>query len=47
MCSRVSCGSCGKFTWSGCGEHIEEALAGLSKDQLCICDGDLSAWLPR
>lgn len=26
MCSKVSCKSCGKPTWSGCGEHIEDAL---------------------
>ncbi|MFZ9720759.1 MAG: hypothetical protein ACO3T6_04515 [Candidatus Nanopelagicaceae bacterium] len=47
MCSRVTCGSCGKFTWSGCGEHIESALAGLSQDQICKCDGDMSGWLPK
>ena len=26
MCSKVTCKKCGKPTWSGCGEHIEEAL---------------------
>jgi hypothetical protein len=47
MCSRVTCGSCGKFTWSGCGEHIDSALAGLNKEQICMCEGDLSGWLPN
>jgi len=29
---------CSKFTWSGCGEHIEEALQGVAADQRCTCD---------
>jgi hypothetical protein len=37
MCSRVKCGTCQKFTWSGCGEHVEQALAGVPADQLCTC----------
>ena len=40
MCSRVKCGTCQKFTWSGCGEHIEQALAGVAQDQRCACDRD-------
>jgi hypothetical protein len=35
MCSRVTCRQCGKATWSGCGEHIEQALYGVPKDQRC------------
>lgn len=35
MCSRVVCKKCQKFTWSGCGQHIDEALAGVPKDQIC------------
>lgn len=37
MCSPVICRKCGKWTWSGCGEHIEQALAGIKPDQLCQC----------
>ena len=37
MCSKVSCDRCGKWTWEGCGQHIEEALAGVAKDQICTC----------
>lgn len=29
MCKAVTCDICGKTTWSGCGEHIEEALEGV------------------
>ena len=35
MCSRVTCDTCKKFTWSGCGEHIEQALAGIPKSERC------------
>jgi hypothetical protein len=35
MCSRVTCRKCGKPTWSGCGEHVEEALYGVPKNQRC------------
>ena len=37
MCHRVTCRSCGKVTWSGCGAHIEQALAGVPKDERCQC----------
>lgn len=37
MCSRVRCGSCGKATWSGCGEHVEQALAGVPESERCRC----------
>ena len=35
MCSRVTCSVCGKVTWEGCGQHVEEALQGISEEQLC------------
>ena len=38
MCSRVVCGTCKKYTWSGCGQHVDEALYGLSENQICKCD---------
>ena len=38
MCSRVICKNCQKFTWSGCGEHVEEALFGVSEADCCTCD---------
>jgi len=46
MCSAVRCDKCGKATWSGCGQHIEEALAPFGEDQRCKCDADLSSWVP-
>ena len=38
MCSPINCSTCGKVTWTGCGQHIEEALEGVAQDQLCTCD---------
>lgn len=37
MCQKVVCPKCKKFTWSGCGKHIEQALAGVPMDQRCTC----------
>ena len=37
MCSPVTCSVCKKITWSGCGEHIEQALAGVPADERCAC----------
>lgn len=40
MCSKVTCNKCGKATWSGCGEHIEYALAGVAQADRCPGHGD-------
>lgn len=37
MCYAVQCAQCGKATWDGCGEHIEEALSSYSEEQRCTC----------
>ena len=37
MCRRVTCDKCKKFTWAGCGQHIESALAGLKPEEICQC----------
>ena len=35
MCSRATCTTCGKATWAGCGQHVEQALAGVPQTQRC------------
>lgn len=35
MCSAVTCRSCGKVTWSGCGRHVEQVMAGIPADRRC------------
>lgn len=41
MCTQVTCPRCGKATWDGCGQHIEQALAGVPSAQRCTCLGGL------
>lgn len=37
MCSPATCPTCGKATWTGCGNHVEQALAGIPQAQRCQC----------
>ncbi|NHA69435.1 hypothetical protein [Phycicoccus flavus] len=36
MCRRVTCKTCGKPTWAGCGQHVEQALAGVPRADRCL-----------
>lgn len=47
MCSKISCPNCGKPTWQGCGEHIDDALRGVAAEDRCSCPRDLSQWTPQ
>ena len=38
MCSPALCPVCKNYTWSGCGNHIEQALAGIPQEKLCTCN---------
>ena len=35
MCQPVICRVCGKVTWTGCGDHVEQALAGIPQEHRC------------
>jgi len=37
MCHRTTCRRCGKATWAGCGNHVEQALKGVAKADRCSC----------
>ncbi len=37
MCQQVTCSRCGRPTWTGCGQHIETALAGVPEADRCHC----------
>lgn len=37
MCKKITCERCGKPTWEGCGEHIEQALADVPPAARCSC----------
>ena len=38
MCTRVTCRSCGKATYSGCGQHVETVLRGVPPEERCRCE---------
>ena len=38
MCRRVTCPTCGKPTFAGCGMHIEQVLGDVPKAQRCKCN---------
>jgi hypothetical protein len=38
VCVAVRCPQCGKATWAGCGDHVEEALAPFPAEQRCTCE---------
>ena len=35
MCRAVSCKSCGKTTWAGCGQHVEQVMRGVPAPNRC------------
>jgi hypothetical protein len=35
MCRAVTCRTCGKTTWAGCGQHVNQVLAGVPTTQRC------------
>jgi hypothetical protein len=37
MCSRRTCSKCKKATWSGCGQHVNQVMAGIPKSKQCDC----------
>ncbi len=37
MCSPARCSTCGKVTWSGCGEHVDAVMGDVPRAQQCTC----------
>ena len=35
MCSPITCRTCGKTTWTGCGQHIGYVKSGVPAEQWC------------
>jgi len=35
MCRAVTCRQCGKVTWAGCGQHVDQVMAGVPKSRRC------------
>ncbi|WP_281254059.1 hypothetical protein [Dietzia natronolimnaea] len=35
MCYPVACSVCGKTTWDGCGQHVDQVKAAVPAEQWC------------
>lgn len=35
MCQAVTCRTCGKVTWSGCGQHVDQVMRGVPQSERC------------
>ena len=35
MCRPVNCRTCGKTTWAGCGQHVDQVMRGVPTAQRC------------
>jgi hypothetical protein len=43
MCRQVMCNRCKKITWSGCGQHVNQVMAGVPKENRCTCEAKAPA----
>jgi hypothetical protein len=34
----MTCASCGKASWAGCGAHVEQVLGDVPQSDRCQCD---------
>lgn len=46
MCRPVPCNKCGKTTWAGCGQHIDQVKATVPASQWCTCPRNESPATP-
>jgi len=37
MCQRITCSSCGKPSYTGCGRHVEQVLGDVPAERRCGC----------
>ena len=35
MCRPTTCKTCGKTTWAGCGQHVDQVMAGVPRADRC------------
>lgn len=47
MCQRVVCRSCGKPTYVGCGNHVEQVLGDVPVAKRCACEPPQGGLLRR
>lgn len=37
MCRPATCPACSKATWKGCGQHVDQVMRGVPKNERCRC----------
>ena len=37
MCRAATCRKCGKTTWAGCGNHVDQVMRNVPKNERCTC----------
>jgi hypothetical protein len=35
VCRQVTCRQCGKLTWAGCGQHVQQVMRDVPKTERC------------
>lgn len=35
MCQAITCTTCGRTTWAGCGKHVDQVMATVPDSQRC------------
>ncbi len=43
MCRPATCRQCGKTGWAGCGQHVDQVMAGVAPDERCTCPSPAAA----
>jgi hypothetical protein len=43
MCQAVKCNKCGKTTWAGCGNHVDQVMRNVPAPSRCTCDRQVPA----
>ena len=43
MCRTVVCTKCKKFTWAGCGKHLESTFKNIPYNERCWCNYDIDS----
>lgn len=47
MCRAVRCRACGRTTWAGCGQHVDQVMRGVPADQRCPGHEEEGGFLSR
>lgn len=47
MCRPATCKTCGKATWKGCGNHVDQVMRGIPKSQQCAGHPDQPGLIGR